>query len=861
MTSFSNYFAHLAYRGNKPKWLGILFGLFFVTSGISQPFITTWKTNQFNTIITIPTKGPGYNYDIDWNNDGVYDELGIKTGTARDFKAVGTYTIRIRGDFPRIYFNNDSERFKIQKIEQWGSIKWQSMANAFWGCENLTITAVDIPDLSNVRDMSNMFKETKSFNQNLGDWNLSNVIYMSGILENSGLSIANYDSTLIGWNRQGFSNQNMGSVAFLQYCQGAEARKALIARGWKIEGDVRVCSQGTNRPFISTWNTRITGLSNNTSINIPTTGTGYNYDVDWNNDGVFDEFGITGSITHDFGTAGTYSIGIKGDFPRIYFNAEGDLGKMVSIDSWGNLKWASMENAFYGCDYLTISAQDAPDLSNVSSMAGMFREARVSIPAIGKWDVSKVTDMSEMFRYATSFNDDIGAWDVSNVTNMSNMFRDASAFNQNIGKWNVSKVTNMEFIFRAAFDFNQPLNDWDVSNVTNMQYMFDHAYAFNQPIGKWHVSKVTNMDNMFSSATAFNQPIGDWDVSNVEEMGAMFHYAAAFNQPIGNWKVSKVTNMKAMFFDALAFNQSLNAWDVSNVTDMAYMFHGATLFNQNLNGWNVSNVTNMTGMFGNTKAFNGAIGDWDVSNVEVFSTMFTRAQAFNQPIGNWDLSNATEIYYMFWDAVTFNQEIGNWKFPKATSLSYMFSGAKSFNQNLSKWDVSNIVELDKVFENSAFNQNLASWNVSNAYTLSGMLSNSKLSVANYDSTLIGWDQQGATKKYLGLVAPLKYCKAATARTSLLSKGWTILGDTQSCLNATTNLSGDELEVYPNPTTGSIYLKGMNTGKAIITDAFGKILKEKLITAAPLDISELPAGVYFLQLRTEGALLTKKIVKQ
>lgn len=52
--------------------------------------------------------------------------------------------------------------------------------------------------------------------------------------------------------------------------------------------------------FITTWKTNNSGTSSDTSITIPTTGTGYLYDVDWNNDGIFDEFGLTGNITHDF---------------------------------------------------------------------------------------------------------------------------------------------------------------------------------------------------------------------------------------------------------------------------------------------------------------------------------------------------------------------------------------------------------------------------------------------------------------------------------------------------------------------------------------------------------------------------------
>lgn len=52
--------------------------------------------------------------------------------------------------------------------------------------------------------------------------------------------------------------------------------------------------------FITTWKTNNAGSSNSTSITIPTTGGGYNYDVDWDNDGIFDQMGITGNVTHDF---------------------------------------------------------------------------------------------------------------------------------------------------------------------------------------------------------------------------------------------------------------------------------------------------------------------------------------------------------------------------------------------------------------------------------------------------------------------------------------------------------------------------------------------------------------------------------
>ena len=80
--------------------------------------------------------------------------------------------------------------------------------------------------------------------------------------------------------------------------------------------------------FVTTWNTEnvITGSSNNTSITIPTEGSGYSYQVDWNNDGDFLDSGEdivhTGDATHDYGAGngGEKTIRIKGTFPRIYFN-------------------------------------------------------------------------------------------------------------------------------------------------------------------------------------------------------------------------------------------------------------------------------------------------------------------------------------------------------------------------------------------------------------------------------------------------------------------------------------------------------------------------------------------------------------
>src|SRR5690606_28825124 len=113
--------------------------------------------------------------------------------------------------------------------------------------------------------------------------------------------------------------------------------------------------------FVTTWKTNNVGASNNNQITIPVHDSStYNYNVDWNNDGIYDEFNITGSITHTFSQPGTYTIRINGDFPRIYFRESEDYLKIISINQWGTQVWTSMNSAFYGCNSLEGNATDIP---------------------------------------------------------------------------------------------------------------------------------------------------------------------------------------------------------------------------------------------------------------------------------------------------------------------------------------------------------------------------------------------------------------------------------------------------------------------------------------------------------------------
>lgn len=372
--------------------------------------------------------------------------------------------------------------------------------------------------------------------------------------------------------------------------------------------------------FVTTWQTS----KLNETITIPTAGKGYNYAIDWDNDGKFDQENITGNASYEYKTPGIHTIRIKGDFPRIFINKGSEKGKIVSVEQWGTGIWASMEKAFFGAFFLKINAKDAPNLSSVTNMDYMFADVDLFNKKSGtwEWDVSNVTSMNSMFYGARSFKQDITGWDVGNVTSMKNMFYKATFFNQDIGHWDVSNVTDMAGMFHGVISFNQNIGRWDVSKVTNMAGMFYAARAFNKNIGGWDVSNVTNMTAMFADTSAFNRDIGSWDVSKVTNMNNMFSYAQEFNQDIGHWNVSNVTDMRQMFYVASRFNQYIGRWDVSNVTNMEGMFDKAIFFNRRIGGWDVSKVTNMKNMFLYAQAFNQDISQWDVRKVTSMEKMF-----------------------------------------------------------------------------------------------------------------------------------------------------------------------------------------------------------------------------------------------
>jgi hypothetical protein len=244
----------------------------------------------------------------------------------------------------------------------------------------------------------------------------------------------------------------------------------------------------TSAKFWIVVDTTKAGSANNTFV-LPTTGTGYSGGfVDWGDGGAETALSATpGNVTKVYAASGTYTVKIRGNFPRIYFNGGGDRLKLIQIKNWGNIAWSKMINAFSGCSNMTGTYLDFPNTDNVTDMSYMFQNCMIFNRAVN-FNTSNVTDMSYMFQNCKAFNQAIN-FNTANVLYMTTMFRGCTTFNQVINFSDTSKVQSMLYMIRECAVFNQAIN-FNTGNVTNMGYMFQGCSSFKQDISFFNFTKI-----------------------------------------------------------------------------------------------------------------------------------------------------------------------------------------------------------------------------------------------------------------------------------------------------------------------------------------------------------------------------------
>ena len=385
------------------KFLFFLLFIGSVCAAQNRPIITKWYGQDGS--FTISAQGAFYY---------TYQKVG-STVVSGSFYSQGTLTMNIPGgDYIvsitptstfRFHPNSSNNNPRFLELIQWGDVSWNSdLSRMFMGCNNLKITATDIPNFSNVTQMNDMFSSCKIIDNipNANSWDVSKVTRMDKMF---------YGATVFNQN---ISSWNVANVTnMIDMFNGAAAFNQNIGN-WDVSK-------------VTKMNQMFTGA------------TAFNQNI------------------------GSWNVSKVTDMLNMFKGAE---TFNQNISNWDVSKVEYMGGIFNGSKSFNQSIADW-NISKVTNMTSMFDGATAFNQDIGTWNVSNVITMKNMFNGAASFNQNIGNWDVSKVTNMERMFNAAAAFNQNIENWNVNRVTNMDYIFRDATSFNQNLGNWKLSGTSN----------------------------------------------------------------------------------------------------------------------------------------------------------------------------------------------------------------------------------------------------------------------------------------------------------------------------------------------------------------------------------------------------------
>ncbi len=331
-------------------------------------FISAWNTNNTSagsstaTQITLPLvnhASSSYDFIVDWG-DGSSDAITAWDAAAKThtYGAAGPYTIKIRGTLTGWQFGNTGDRSKITNISQWGGFKFGNAGSYYYGANNLTLTAVDIPDLTGTTSMISAFRDCAALTTvpNMGSWNTGAITNMASMFNGS----SNFNQDIGSWNTS--------SVASL-------------ASMFK--------SASLFNQDLSAWNTTAVLVMQSTfeeasAFDQPIGG--------WNTAAVF-----------------TMSAMFKG---ATAFNQP--------IGSWNTSSVTTMSQMFFSASVFNqdISSWNT---SLVTNMDSMFSGASAFNQPIGSWNTSNMTDMGSMFSTANAFNQNISSWDIADVTDMANM--------------------------------------------------------------------------------------------------------------------------------------------------------------------------------------------------------------------------------------------------------------------------------------------------------------------------------------------------------------------------------------------------------------------------------------------------------
>ncbi|WP_171047978.1 BspA family leucine-rich repeat surface protein [Pedobacter xixiisoli] len=745
---------------------------------IHSYFITTWDLSKagnsptqirFNSTVT----GGGANYTWTTIPAGASGSGTIPDGTAAasiisGLPAGAIIELSIEpNNFKTFAIANGSDRRRLIDVKAWGTGNWISMQDAFYGASNLTITATDVPNLTGVTSMDNMFRDCTNLNgpANIGAWNTSNVTTMNGTFYNA----AAFNQNISNWNignvtntssmfrsalafNQNIKNWNIASVTEMGYMFNGATQFNMDLGNWALNPNVNLINTLNNAGIsCSNYSKTLIAWSNLsvTGRNLGAVGLRYGTNATTSHTTLTTPIG-SGGKGWTISDAGTSGSNCDNAIPVIttsagnttYNNTAGivvDNALVITDADNTTLASATVKISNNPTTENTLAFTPSSTYGNISSTynnaTGVLALTSTGATAtLAQWEAALRSIVFSTTSPANINTINFEVYDGNAYSVVANKTITIPAF---VTTWDLGKGTTgtNKIRFKATVTGGGANYTWntvpaaisgsgtipDVNNalVTIPNLPADWVIELSIEPGNLKAFTIDNGADrtLITDVKAWGG--GSWTNLSRAFLGANNLNITATDVP----NLAKVASMANMFQNCTSLNSpsNINSWNTANVSDMSGMFYGATVFNQSLNNWNVSNVSLMNLMFRNASAFNQNIGNWNTISVTNMANMFQNAVAFNQNIGNWNTANVTDMGNMFNGATAFNENIGNWNTASATNISSMFAGATAFNQDIGNWITTSATTMANMFNGATvFNQNIGNWNTANVTNMTGM---------------------------------------------------------------------------------------------------------------------------------------------
>lgn len=310
--------------------------------------------------------------------------------------------------------------------------------------------------------------------------------------------------------------------------------------------------------------------------------------VTWG-DGDSDTLNTTGAPTHEYATAGIYTVTLHGVITDFAYNNGAGKTQLIEVQTFGEqVTYAA--GAFKGCSSLTaVSSADLPvfastSLSEFFSGCTLLEDADYSA-----WDVSTITDFSYMFYACTTLTGAmvLDGWDVSSATTLEGMFDSCSAFDADLSTWTLpASGCDGTGLFRgtAYTGADIALWGWSFGTAFNVaSYMFaENATLTAMPTTT--LAAATLVNSAFSQCTALAPSTLTLNVSAATNAANLFYGCTSLNPSAMTLTLNTSSTFSAasMFSGCTAFTGAdIDTMDVTKCTSLSAAFTGTAVTTAN----------------------------------------------------------------------------------------------------------------------------------------------------------------------------------------------------------------------------------------------------------------------------------------